>query len=136
MIATRSTRLALLALGGAAVALLASLGGSASAGPTPLCPEKTLCVFEHNEAGGQVVKLTKKGVSNKLAKKMNNEASSVLNETNKRIFLHDKRNGKGDRVCISPFGGTASLADFGDFNDRASSSKITKNKEDCPKKPV
>jgi hypothetical protein len=112
----------------AAALAVASVGGTASAGP-PACPEKTLCVWQHADFDGQLVKITKKGVSNKLAEKMNNEASSVINNFNKRAFLYDKRNAEGDRFC---FAGGDEVPNLGPFNDLASSSKVTKSDKLCP----
>jgi hypothetical protein len=117
---------------GALGALSASLGGSASAGTKPLCPKKTLCVWADDKGGGQLVKIKKDGISNKLAEKMNNEASSVINNRNRRSYLYDKRNGKGEKVCLSPHAEIVSLGAFADFNDMATSSKNAKKKKACP----
>jgi hypothetical protein len=114
----------------AMVAMIASLGGQASAGPP--CPEKTLCLFEHNGFTGQVVKIRKDGVSNKLAEKMNNQASSAVNNLRTRAFLYEKRNGKGDKICLQHKDYWESLGTTFDFNDVASSSRNTKNRDDCP----
>jgi Peptidase inhibitor family I36 len=114
----------------ATVALVASLGGTASAGAG--CPEKTLCVWQDNEGGGEQVNIKADGISNKLAKKLNNGASSVINNRNKRAYLYDKRGGKGDKVCLDPGAEVADLGSFANFNDLASSSKNTDNKKDCP----
>jgi hypothetical protein len=117
-----------LTVAGAAVALVASLGASASAG-IPACPKKTLCVWQDVEGEGKLVKNTSDGISNKLAKKMNNEASSAINNRGKRAYLYDKRNGKGEKHCISPHD-AINLSEV-DFNDIASSSKNTAKKKDC-----
>jgi hypothetical protein len=131
---TRNARTALLIIGAAAaltglLSLLSNDAARAGGG----CPEKTLCVWEHNEGDGQLVKITKDGISNKLAKKLNNGASSVINNRNKRAYLYDGKNGKGDKVCLSPGAEVADLGGFAEFNDRASSSKNADKKTDCPK---
>jgi hypothetical protein len=118
-----------LALTGGCLAMLASLGGEASAGVPLLCPEKTLCVFADNDFGGQVVKIDGKGVSNKLAKKMDDQASSVINTRGKRAYLYEMKNGNGSRFCIDPHSSVVSL---GGFNDLASSSKNSRKAGLCP----
>jgi maltose-binding protein MalE len=120
-----------LALAAGCLAVVAQLGGKAQAGIEP-CPEKTLCVWQHNDGGGQLVKIKSDGISNKLAEKMNNEASSLINNRGKRSYLYDKRNGQGAKICLSPHDSFSDLgAEFG-FNDLASSSKNTDKKSDCP----
>jgi hypothetical protein len=131
MTLTRTMRLGLLVLamaGATAVVVALNVVGSAAAG-VKACPSKTLCVWEHADFDGKLVKITKKGVSNKLAEKMNNEASSVINNFNKRAFLYDKRNAEGDRFCLA---GGDQVPFIGDFNDLASSSKVTKSDKLCP----
>jgi sarcosine oxidase delta subunit len=120
-----------LALAAGWLAMVAQLGDEARAGGEA-CPAKTLCVWEHNEGAGQLVKIAKDGISNKLAEKMNNGASSVINNRNKRAYLYDRRNGKGTKVCLSPGAEVGDLGSFADFNDLASSSKNTDRKSDCP----
>ena len=93
------------------------------------CNEGSLCLYEHNKGGGEIVRINGSGLSNRLAEKMNNAASSVVNYRNKRAFLYDKRNGKGERLCVDPHakGNIPS-----GFNDLASSSKNTNNDNKCP----
>src|SRR5919201_1205807 len=100
MTISRSMRMTLLVLGAAATVATAWLTAGASAGES--CPDNTLCLYQHDDFAGELVKLPKHGLSNKLAEQMNNEASSVINNRNKRVYLYAKRNGKGDRVCFSP----------------------------------
>jgi hypothetical protein len=57
--------------------------------------------------------------------------SSLLNTRGKRAILYDRRNGRGETLCIDPRGAVESLAVYG-FNDLASSSRNTKNKNLCP----
>jgi hypothetical protein len=130
---THTMRLVVLALGAAAAAVgLATMLAASPASAGPSCPEKTLCVWQHNDLGGQLVKMKSDGISNKLAKKMNNEASSVINNRNKRAYLYDRRNGKGEKICLSPKANYHDLGGSFDFNDVASSSRNTNNKDDCP----
>lgn len=99
--------------------------GTCAVGPPrlgPGCPEGKLCVWEHNTQGGEVVKIGGSGKSNKLFKKMNNEASSLINNRDEKAFLYDKRNGNGERRCFEPGETVDSLGDTG-FNDLASSSR-------------
>jgi hypothetical protein len=116
----------------AAVGLAASMAGTASAGGGE-CPEKTLCVYSSDGFAGTQVNISKDGISNKLAKKINNQASSAFNNRNKRAYLYDGKNGKGDKICLAPHGEYGSLGASFDFNDLASSSKNTDNKKACPK---
>jgi hypothetical protein len=128
-----SGRWLVLALGVAitAAGFVVALGGSAAAG-VGACPDKTLCVYADDGFDSQMVKIDGKGISNKLAKKMNNEASSVINNRNKRAYLYDRRNGKGEKICLSPKANYHDLGGSFDFNDVASSSRNTNNKDDCP----
>lgn len=123
-----------LVLGATAVALgvvaVGSLGATASAGP-PACPQKTLCIYEQVKGGGEVVKITDGGISNKLATKMDDEASSVINRRRGRAYLYEKEDGKGRKVCISPHDSIAGLVDYS-FDNLASSSKNSDNENDCP----
>ena len=128
----RRARVALLGacLAAALMAVMVSLTGTAGAGGTG-CPSKTLCVYGSDNFAGDVVKISKDGISNKIAEKLNNAASSVVNNRNRRSFLYDGKNGKGERVCITPHAEITSLGAFS-FNDLASSSKNTNNKTECP----
>ena len=132
MTLTRSTRIALLVLGAAAAAAGFAAIQSTDAAAGGGCPDKTLCVWQDNEGGGQLVKISSDGISNKLANKMNNEASSVINNRNRRAYLFAGRNGKGTKVCLSPHAEIGDLGSFADFNDVASSSKNTDRTEGCP----
>jgi Peptidase inhibitor family I36 len=119
-----------------AIAAAAALGAGASADVGQAqrggCPDKTLCVWENDDDGGTLVKIHGTGVSNKLAQKLNNQASSAINNRGRRAYLYDKRNGDGDRICLDPHAEVASLGDYGNFNDLASSSRNAKPKSDCP----
>ena len=77
------------------------------------------------------MKIKSDGISNKLAEKMNNEASSFINNRNRRAYLYDKRNGEGERICLGPTVSAPSLGAYS-FNDLASSSRNSKVKKDCP----
>ena len=69
-----------------------------------------------------------KGISNKLARDMNDAASSAENTRGRVSFLYAKKDGKGESYCLDPETAYPSLAGF---NDVASSSKNTK-KNHCP----
>jgi hypothetical protein len=128
---TRTMRIGVLGVALAVTGLLAFLSNHAARAGDG-CPAKTLCVWQDNEGGGQLVKISSDGISNKLAKKMNNEASSVINNRNKRAYLYDGKNGKGTKVCLSPGAEIGDLGSFADFNDAASSSKNADSKKGCP----
>jgi hypothetical protein len=110
----------------AATAAALSAGPAALAGPPPC---ERVCIFADANYSGQMVTIRGKGISNKLAEKMNNSASSVINATNDRVLLYSKRNARGFNFCVSP----NSAVDWvgTDFNDVASSTKITDNERDC-----
>lgn len=127
-------RFAVLALAATvAVAVVAvPFGGPAAASQTEkgsACPNNAVCVYADPGGLGQRVVLKEFGVSNKLAKRMNNEASSAINIADGAIFFYDKRNAEGDRVCMAP-NDKGNLSTFG-FEDRASSSKLT-HRNHCP----
>jgi hypothetical protein len=125
--------LGLVSIVGAALALWLPVGAS-GAHRYDACPKQTVCVFADVNLVGEKVKLTKPGVSNKLAVKMNNQASSVVNDRAKAVFLFDKKDGKGVSICIGPHSYVEDLEDR-EFNDVASSSKLTK-RDHCPGGPV
>jgi hypothetical protein len=115
---------------GAVSALGLAMSGSATARGSD-CPDGKLCLWQHNEGGGEQVNIRdKRGVSNKLANKMNNEASSLINRTEHRVFVYDKRDGKGDLRCFEPGDEIPDLGALG-FNDLASSTRVTKQ-DFCP----
>ena len=93
------------------------------------CPDNKLCVWADDSRAGQRVKIGGKGVSNKLAKKMNNQASSLSNSRDTKVYLYEKKNGKGDSRCFAP-GFTDNTLGASGFNDVASSTKIA-NGEAC-----
>jgi Peptidase inhibitor family I36 len=126
----RRSHFGLVALGTFAAVALAVPGEGGAGGLG--CPDDRVCVWEHDDGNGVQVKLRGRGVSNKLADKMNNEASSLFNNTGGAMFLYDKRNAKGDRVCFGPSVEVPSFTIAGKgFNDRASSAKLT-GRDDCP----
>ena len=93
----------------------------------PLCPDGKLCLWHDNEGGGKRVKISgKRGASNKLAKEMNNEASSLINATEHRVYVYDKRDAKGDVRCYEPGDEVADMGADSSFNDVASSTKVTR----------
>jgi hypothetical protein len=115
----------------AAIGLIALVPGSGSArGPIPLppCPKKTLCVWQDGYVG-EKLKIDGKGISNEIARKLDDEVSSFYNRRNGVAYLYEDKNAKGDRYCIPPKGHTDYIGDF--FNDRVSSSKLT-SKDGCP----
>lgn len=109
---------------------LAMSGSATARGDT--CPDGKLCIWENNEGGGQQVNISgKRGISNKLANKMNNEASSLVNATDVKVFLYDRRNAKGESRCFFPGDEVADLGADSGFNDIASSTKVARG-ETCP----
>ena len=122
------SRIGLIAIAGLALAAVSGVGatGGATADPAKRvtgCPADTLCVWSGKNYQGQRVKLTSQsGISNKLAKVMNNQASSYKNKfTDDDAVLYDKKDGGGDFWGICPLESDPSLVDF---NNRASSSSI------------
>jgi hypothetical protein len=93
------------------------------------CDKGTLCIWADASYSGQQVNLKHKGISNKLAEKMDNLASSVKNRRDTVAFLYTDTDGLGDSYCVEPH----QKVDFlGLFNDVASSTKITAHKHHCP----
>jgi hypothetical protein len=98
-------------------------GGAAKGGSG--CPDNALCVWSRRNYEGQKVKITKTGgVSNKLGKLMNNQASSLKNRIPSPGILYDKKNGEGDLIGFCDEESIANLGGKIDFNDRASSSGV------------
>jgi Peptidase inhibitor family I36 len=112
-----------------AVNSLAGTSGAATHAKRDACHPGHLCVWAKPNAGGAKVSLSKSGVSNELANKMNNKASSAINNREGAIFLYDRRDGNGDQICMEPLS-KANLSMF-NFDNKASSSKLT-NRNHCP----
>ena len=90
------------------------------------CPADTLCVWSRKNYRGQKVEITKiNAISNKLAKRMDNEASSFKNRIALPGVLYAKKDGEG---AIMGFCDNEKLPDLGDpkvdFDNRASSSLV------------
>ena len=97
-------------------------------GPPP-CPRKTLCVWEDENYQGKRLTIDGKGISNKLAHKMDDAVTSVYNRRNGASLLYPDKNGEGESYCVEP---KATAANVGvEFNDVFSSSKLTA-KDECP----
>jgi Tol biopolymer transport system component len=94
-----------------------------------LCPH-ALCFFEDQAGLGGHVDVTKIGVSNRLAKLMNNQASSVYNDRTGAAFIYDNRNAEGPHICLETGDGFDDMTDAS-FNDMATSTKLTHRKH-CP----
>ena len=84
------------------------------------CPDKALCVFEHNDYAGERIVIKREGVSNKLFKRFDETASSAINNRGKASYLYSEKNAEGDWFCIERRSG---VGDMGSFNDAASSSR-------------
>ncbi len=131
MTLTRTSRFGIATLtvaAATAIALISTAGDAGARGGN--CPDNKLCVWKNEGFDGQRVKIGGHGVSNKLAKEMNNDAHSVDNNLENAAFLYEKKNAKGDFVCIGPDEENQNLGLIG-FNDRASSTRIT-NGNACP----
>jgi hypothetical protein len=123
MTLTRSLRLVLAALAAAAAtafALISTTGDAGARGSE--CPDDTLCLWKHVNEEGKLVKIKGNGLSNKLARKMNNNATGVDNNRDGKAWLYEKKNGKGEIRCIQPGEQINNLDDLG-FNDVASSTR-------------
>jgi len=120
-------------LSAAAAAMLILLGlaplGNQARGVTPVCPRGYLCVFEDANYGGQVVKFHRLGLSNRLADKMDDAASSVMNRRGGVSYLYEDPDGGGGSFCLEPHQSSTYVGD--QFNDVASSTRLTK-KNHCP----
>ena len=126
-------RVMAMAAGGVLLAVVAA-GLAVSSSATArgdLCPDNRLCIWENNEGGGELVKIRGTGVSNKLANKMNNEASSLVNATDVKVFLYDRKNAEGESRCFDPGEEVADLGAHSGYNDIASSTRIARG-ESCP----
>ena len=93
------------------------------------CSTGQVCFFSDADFQGQEVRVARKGISNKLAEKMNNQASSVVSFRDGATVVYDKRNGKGFRICLNPGTKTTDLS-LADFDDRATSTRNT-SKSHC-----
>jgi hypothetical protein len=116
----------------AALALAPASGEAAQGkGSTKLCPDGAFCVWTKANYQGKKLVLTKKGVSNKIAKEMNNKVSSVKNRLDVTTYLYSKRDGKGEIRCFGDGQKLADLAGSCDFDNEASSSRIPKGPNPC-----
>jgi hypothetical protein len=61
---------------------------------------------------------------------MDDQASSVDNSFDRAAIVYEKRNGRGDSICIEPNTPPTNLSTLS-FDNVASSTKITK-KDACP----
>lgn len=113
----------------AALGLIALAPGNVGArGEAPPCPKKTLCVWEDASYQGVRVKIDGRGISNEIAQKLDDQASSVYNRRGDVSYLYTDQNGEGESFCIEP---KDYIGFISGFNDVASSSKLTK-KNHCP----
>ena len=108
-----------------AIALIAaSFAAAPATDATAMCPDNTLCFWSGiNQTGEQVNVSKRKGVSNKIGNRMNNDASSAENDTGYAAILYDKRNGRGVSICIDPTGVAFNLSDAG-FDNFVYSTKV------------
>jgi Peptidase inhibitor family I36 len=106
----------------------ASAGGEAK-GPPKVCPSKALCVFSSDNFMGDRVVVRRKGISNKIAEQMDDATSSVVNTRGKVSRLYKGKNANGGVFCVNAHAAVPSVGP--DFNDTASSSKLT-TKIGCP----
>jgi hypothetical protein len=117
------------------VAALVVLGSLVVATPTTAtinCPAGKVCLWAGEFATQEQINVSdRKGVSNKVGDKMNNQASSVENDTDYAVFLYDKRNARGERICIEPTGTVVNQLSALTFDNVTSSTKVTR-KEACP----
>jgi hypothetical protein len=116
----------------AAVAVAAPLGGSASGGVVPEsnshCAKHYLCVWSDPAYQGQKVRLRKRGVSNKIFRVMNDQASSAKNHRSHVSFLYSDINGDGESFCLEA---GQKVPDLGTFSDVASSTRLS-GQDSCP----
>jgi Peptidase inhibitor family I36 len=115
-----------------AIAAAVALTGAATAGvPKPVCEAGELCVYGDGAFLGQLVDLKRPGkVSNALANRMDDAASSVRNRRGRVAMLFANPDGKGERVCIEPRTALPELDALG-FADVASSSLISRKRREC-----
>jgi Peptidase inhibitor family I36 len=126
-----SVRRAVMAGGGSVVvaaAVALALGGPAEGRGGPPCPKQALCVWQHEDFQGKRVVITGTGISNEIAEKLDDEATALFNRRGKVSRLYARKNANGNVFCAGP---QDQIPNFGDFNDMASSSKLT-SKPGCP----
>jgi hypothetical protein len=127
LIARTSLFLTLCAIGLLAWGPMASTG--VAGGDPSVCPKQTLCVWGDSFYSAQLVKMKNVGVTNKLGKKMDDQASSVFNRRGRVSYLYADADGQGESYCIEPHQKITFLTFY---NDVASSARLTKHRKQCP----
>jgi hypothetical protein len=125
--------LAILAAVAAAAGAVSLLQGGLAEGEARLssCPAKYVCVYEDANLTGQKVKLgPKRGLTNRIAEKLNNEASSATSSRANAAIIYAGKNGKGDSRCID--GGDVQNFAAMSFDDVASSARLTRRDSCIP----
>ena len=91
-------------------------------GPPP-CPRQTLCVWKHEDYQGKRLTIDRKGISNEIARELDDEVTSFYNRRDGVSYLYEDKNGEGSRYCIPQHASSVNIGDV--FDDLASSSKLT-----------
>jgi hypothetical protein len=123
---------ALALFAGLTAALMPGRAGGTIVPVQPPCKAGMLCVYADDDYAGQVVRITKRGISNAIFAEMAYSASSVKNRRGKIAYLYEFADGKGYRVCLEPHEQLPSLSPLG-FNDAANSSKNVRRATRCPR---
>ncbi len=120
-------------LGVLVVALLAMGGATQTSGAADpkrgLCAGK-LCLFAGTLGTEERVNFTALGISNRLAKKMDNEASSVYNDRDGVAIIYAGRNGNGAKLCLESGDAFSDMSEI-NFDNKASSTRLT-DRKNCP----
>ncbi|MDQ2675923.1 MAG: peptidase inhibitor family I36 protein [Actinomycetota bacterium] len=123
-------RTALIAL--ISMVALAPAAGEAAKGKTKKsCPKEALCVWTKAGFAGKRVVVKDDGVSNAIANKINNKASSIKNRFGETIRIYDKRNANGELRCVGGVGQVDDLGGSYNFDNRAASSKVLNGPTPC-----
>jgi len=97
-----------------------------SAGPTQAgapCPDGAYCLYTKIKGGGKRLVVKKNGLRN-FPDRMDDKASSVVNENGRPVFLYKGRNGNGGVVCIGPGNGLNLAQPSGGFDNSVSSGQV------------
>ena len=89
-----------------------------------------LCLFNGTIATEERVNFTALGLSNRLAKKMDNKASSVFNDREGVAIIYAGRNGNGARLCLETGDAYGDMSEV-NFDNKASSTRLT-DRKNCP----
>jgi hypothetical protein len=93
------------------------------------CPDGWVCIWEHTNYEGRMLKFQDRGYWQDLSVyEFNDRASSWRNRINQDARLSEHAGGGGTLLCMQP---NSSSSGVGQFNDKASSIRLYKTADVC-----